>query len=167
MRWKDGLAIIVLSFYINMHYLKITTVFKWRRISLQDGSPRLFREKQLFPNIVTKFGVRKPCALGAVNNDSISCLVNIVVHAKICSHTMHQHTLVWGHLWKLVVVASVSGIKDEFSSDSYQLPPGTNGFPKSSLPILLPFHVPAPQTCFQTSLSHIPPDKSFIMSNLT
>lgn len=46
------------------------------------------------------------CVASFIDDDCFACLINIVVHAKVSSHTVQQHTMVRGHLRKLLVLVT-------------------------------------------------------------
>lgn len=44
------------------------------------------------------------CVTSFVYNHSFSCLVNIMIQAKVCSHSVQQHPVIGGHRGKLPIL---------------------------------------------------------------
>lgn len=65
------------------------------------------------------------CVASFIDDDCFACLINIVVHAKVSSHTVQQHTMVRGHLRELLVLVTKSNTKGKrwkYVSPSNQTP---------------------------------------------
>lgn len=46
------------------------------------------------------------CVACFVDDDSLACLINIVVHAEVGSHTVEQHAVIRSHLRKLFILVA-------------------------------------------------------------
>lgn len=51
------------------------------------------------------------CVASLVDDDSLSCLIYIVVHAKVGSHTVQQHTVIRSHLRKFLILVTAKDRK--------------------------------------------------------
>lgn len=100
---------------------EVKAVLERTGVTFENATSRFFRKNKIVSDVLFETRVRYSHIFRPRYDDAQTRLIDVVLHTKISSNAMHEHSIVRGHVWKLVTsFLTILGKLDEIFLDTKQ-----------------------------------------------